>query len=543
MSLQKKTTHILLFLTALLFSLAGADNCNATDWLITQNNKIHLSDGTIWMGRGANIHDTRSCNACTWQEPSVEEVKRRIDELVDVWGANFIRLCLESYSNQEGRVHWQSILNDPAYLAAIKELVDHVGTKPNTYVLLSIWLDPSLSPLGWPTSATNSILEKLISEFIDSPHVIFGVSNEPENNLDGLLNEECWIGMNNAVTAIRTIEAQHGGKKHLISVQGHGNWARMLDYYQTHPITAGGGENIVYEVHVYDPPAQFQNIFIAPSQTLPVIIGEFGPTDGYLTMEAAVDMMDIADQLQIPYLAWTFHMRCPPSLLVDHSIGGCGINMALLPTAWGQLVKDRLEMYKVPVFQPDLNSDNRVDAMDLQQLITNYGADPELPTKLQTFASEYGKVKPDNATPTSLTLYDGEAVPFSAGTTCDSNSSTITDSTLAPLSGTNHLRLNINVTNWWGAAGYAPSSWQVVDSSQKTTLHLAAKADKNITVLIYLSDTTTQTNSAYYPISLTSTYQDFQIPINFAAFNLITLAISHDGTSSYQIDMDNIYIQ
>jgi hypothetical protein len=48
-----------------------------------------------------------------------------------------------------------------------------------------------------------------------------------------------------------------------------------------------------------------------------------------------------AEQREIPHLAWTFHMRCDPSLIVDGSSGGCGVGMPLTPTpGWGQPLKD-----------------------------------------------------------------------------------------------------------------------------------------------------------------------------------------------------------
>jgi hypothetical protein len=54
--------------------------------------------------------------------------------------------------------------------------------------------------------------------------------------------------------------------------------------------------------------------------------------------------MDRAERAQVSWLAWTFHMRCPPSLLQDASTqtNACGIGMALAPTAWGDSVKQRL---------------------------------------------------------------------------------------------------------------------------------------------------------------------------------------------------------
>jgi hypothetical protein len=77
----------------------------------------------------------------------VREVLRRIDELVDVWGANFLRLVLESYAADGGfRKHWKGVLDDPGYLAELQAIVSHIGSKPGACVLLSLWADPTFTP-------------------------------------------------------------------------------------------------------------------------------------------------------------------------------------------------------------------------------------------------------------------------------------------------------------------------------------------------------------------------------------------------------------
>jgi hypothetical protein len=66
-----------------------------------------------------------------------------------------------------------------------------------------------------------------------------------------------------------------------------------------------------------------------------VIIGEFGEQD--------VDaLMQRAEAAEISYIAWAFHQRCPPNLLVENSNGGCGVGMTLAPTAFGQKLKTKL---------------------------------------------------------------------------------------------------------------------------------------------------------------------------------------------------------
>jgi endoglucanase len=266
-----------------------------------------------------------------------------MDELIDVWGANFIRLLLENYpDDQGGAVQWQNVLDDPDYLQDVIELVDYATQKPGVYVLLSLWVDAAHSSDGWPTAGTIAQWELLAETFRDHSRVLFGLVNEPEGNWDGSLDADCWEAMNDTVAAIRAVEDGFGTPHHVVAVQGTREWARRLDYYVDHPITAGGGENVVYEAHVYDPASDFQTLFIGPSQTLPVIIGEFGPAEGYMTLADCETLMDEATARDIPHLAWTFHMRCSPDLLVDTSSGGCGEGMSLEPTEWGSALQARL---------------------------------------------------------------------------------------------------------------------------------------------------------------------------------------------------------
>lgn len=89
--------------------------------------------------------------------------------------------------------------------------------------------------------------------------------------------------------------------------------------------------------------ADFQSLFINPAASLPVIIGEFGPaTISDMTMAHAETLMQQCNALGLPWLAWTLHMRCPPSLLQDLSNNGCGISMPLQLSDWGKLVKQYL---------------------------------------------------------------------------------------------------------------------------------------------------------------------------------------------------------
>lgn len=136
------------------------------------------------------------------------------------------------------------------------------------------------------------------------------------------------------------MEDAAGAPHHVITVQGTGGWARYLQYYVDHPITAGDGDNIAYEIHVYDPASELDWMLTQPAATLPVIIGEYGPS-AYSSYADTDALVELARSLGTPYLAWTFHPNCPPNL-IEATEAGCGGGMDLVPTEWGQRVLDDL---------------------------------------------------------------------------------------------------------------------------------------------------------------------------------------------------------
>src|SRR5215468_9243199 len=90
--------------------------------LVVRGNRIEHEDGTPFHGRGANLHDERSCSACSFAAPSPDGLNRWADELIDGWHANFIRFLLESRAApfNQFEVQWKSFVDDAAYLADIE---------------------------------------------------------------------------------------------------------------------------------------------------------------------------------------------------------------------------------------------------------------------------------------------------------------------------------------------------------------------------------------------------------------------------------------
>ncbi|MEO8878418.1 MAG: hypothetical protein ABI461_22700, partial [Polyangiaceae bacterium] len=124
-------------------SRARADaSVNDDAWLTISGNHIVTKSGKPFHGRGANLHDPRSCDGCTYLPIDIAEVERRGDELVDNWKATLVRFDLEAYASSaypkgDQRVagQWKSIIDDPAYFTAIQTIVHHLTAK-GAYVLV-----------------------------------------------------------------------------------------------------------------------------------------------------------------------------------------------------------------------------------------------------------------------------------------------------------------------------------------------------------------------------------------------------------------------
>jgi hypothetical protein len=332
---------------------AGTDAPVSAPWLTVKGNRILLPDGTPFHGRGANLHDTRSCNACTSLDPDEPGLERWADELLDHWKASFVRFDLEAYAADDGyRKQWKSLGVDAGYLADMKKVVTHMTSKPGVYVLVTLFQDPAIKNESladydseWPTDAAIPLYEKIVETFHDDPKVLFGLTNEPHGPADK--NAELAARYSKSIAAIRAIEAKYGTEKHVVVVQAPQNYAREVSYFVTNPLA---GDNIAYEIHPYNHQADFDALITQPAKKLPLIIGEYGPaTVGGTELMTEADvkaMWPIAKAAEVPHIAWNFHQRCPPNLLQDTAKDGCGLSPSTgydFPrTSWGDLLHDYL---------------------------------------------------------------------------------------------------------------------------------------------------------------------------------------------------------
>lgn len=338
-------------------------------WLSTSGSKIYRN-GVVWMGRGVNIPDTRKCwgttnatdewltsdQANTIINAATDSYKNCSGVTITGWQSNFVRLALGTYVSDAG-----DFINDATYRQHVVDIVNNLATKrvgPNhdrpVYVEIAIWHDPSMPANEAPTTATTGptsgsnittqqLWEAISSVFYNYPYVVYGISNEPNTVSD---EQAAWQQYSDVVSAIRAKEAywaqqlgQSVPNSHLIAVQGLNNWARDIAFFTGPNETMGN--NVAYEVHAYNPKANFPALWEQPSLTIPVIIAEFGPDGTYMHQIDIQPLMNAAEQYQVPYMGWYFQTDdCHPGMLSKENLGtGC---VTIAATTWGTSLKNQL---------------------------------------------------------------------------------------------------------------------------------------------------------------------------------------------------------
>jgi Cellulase (glycosyl hydrolase family 5) len=305
---------------------------STTEPLIVRNNSIYKSiSNIVWTGKGVNLFDTRACGA---SKRSKQEVIRRIDHLFDKLNLDWIRLNLEANTVNK------NALNDSSYWNDIKDIVAQVGLKPGKYVEVSVWKDTSLCDKdsgsscngdrmlpGGPSNNTSDLWAFMAKYFKDKPHVIMGIVNEPENTTTPQSTSYLYRSMNSTVQKIRNT-----GAKNVILVQCL--WYSIdCSLYVNNPITAGGGINIAYEIHLYSSINRTNQLLALPN--MPLVVSETAVINDvknsiFATVADYMYTVNSCKKRDIPYAGWAFDEECYPPMLAK------GDNLSAY-TAWGKL--------------------------------------------------------------------------------------------------------------------------------------------------------------------------------------------------------------
>jgi hypothetical protein len=305
-------------------------------WLYTSGSKIYVSNGagggTPWMGRGVNVDDVFLCggNSNLSMSGVEQTLTTMFSGLMSDWKPNFLRLNLSMHS---GYVDVDWLTDAGRYTTPTTNAINFLGTHANTYVLVTLRSHASMVETNsgneatfLPTNATDAMYVALVNTFANSKFVMFGLCNEP-----GTISPSSLVPvMSHAVGVIRAEEDRLGVPHHIVSVQGK-DWTSDISFYATSPLPY---DNVVYEVHGYEPPAGSYTY-----SNIPVILGEYGPSgfssNGTVSSAFHADI----EAKQIPNLAWNFepYSDCTPSLVAANDSA-----TNLVTTPWGSQVKSYL---------------------------------------------------------------------------------------------------------------------------------------------------------------------------------------------------------
>jgi len=312
-------------------------------WLYTipGSDKIYVSNGStgsVWMGRGINMDDLFLCgyNTGFWMTNPEQALTGMLASLMSGWKPTFLRISLSMDSYLPYDISWKS--DTSQYRTHMTNLIDAVGTYPNTYVLVTLRSDSTMvdgnnqqcahggnDATCIPTASTDDVYRAIVDAFKDKAYVLFGISNEPGGNV--ATNTTLSAAMSHAVGVIRAEEDSLGVPHHLVSVQGN-DWTGSIGFYDSAPLSF---DDVVYEYHSYPPASSGYT-----QAHIPVIIGEYGPSGTDLSWTSSF-YADVESK-QIPNLAWDLdtYSNCSPALAsVSHTT-------SITPSAWGQAVQTYL---------------------------------------------------------------------------------------------------------------------------------------------------------------------------------------------------------
>jgi hypothetical protein len=273
----------------------------------------------------------------------VRYLDRFLDTAITVWRANFIRVVLDMSTYYDPDPDWSD-----SYRATMEAAIRRVGrTYPNVYLLLTpcahfsmVEGDPGNQASMYPTETTFELYRKLVDSFHDWPHVVFALTNEGGGSyFAGSRTAQQADLYRRAIAAIRAQEDTHGGRRHLIAVQGP-EYAGVLTYYsQNASRNVLNDAHVVYEAHHYPPYGYTEEGYTFSN--IPVFIGEYGMIDDldefFLEMESK----------KIPNLVWIMDAwgYCQPTVL--QSTGMSGAN-PIQPNALGTVVMRYLQNPPAP---------------------------------------------------------------------------------------------------------------------------------------------------------------------------------------------------
>jgi len=222
----------------------------------TEGNKIYNSSGAVHTFKGL------ARPSFEWDAAGFgitrEDVKR-----MKAWGANVVRFSL----NQGFWLSSSTQFHKQVYKKYVNRAVNWVLEEGMAVILDLHWLDSMRRQAAMPDGDSTAFWQDVARTYANDGRVVFELYNEPYP-----MNWGTWrTGMQTLYNAVRGQNAQN-----LVLIGGD-NYAYDLSGVGANPIT--GAVNVAYVTHPYvfkQSEKSFQDAFLTPAATLPVVATEFG---------------------------------------------------------------------------------------------------------------------------------------------------------------------------------------------------------------------------------------------------------------------------
>lgn len=222
----------------------------------TEGNKIYNSSGAVHTFKGL------ARPSFEWDAAGFGITREDIHRMKS-WGANVVRFSL----NQAFWLNTSAQFNKIGYKKYVARAVNWVLSEGMAVILDLHWIDPMQRQAAMPNADSSAFWQDVAKTYKDDGRVVFELYNEPYP-----MNWATWrSGMQTLYDAVR---AQ--GANNLVLIGGD-NYAYDLSGVAANPIN--NAVNAAFVTHPYvfkQSEKSFQDAFLTPAKTLPVVATEFG---------------------------------------------------------------------------------------------------------------------------------------------------------------------------------------------------------------------------------------------------------------------------
>jgi len=347
-------------MSGLTFTASAADYVNQSHMLKVKGNKLVWEDdeSVEVVLSGVNIPGGEWTGT-----PGAEQMERNIQEAMNNWHCNVIRLAVGTKGWNGGYEYG----NAASYKEYMQRVISY-AEKAGKYVILD------LHEYGSHDATDMAFWKEAAVMFKNNPTVLFGILNEPTPSSweiwrDGDGGEK--IGHQQIVEAIRDLGARNiivaGGRNYAKNTSGVVNGYALVDQNSKGDTTVGNG--IMYDTHWYawhGYTSSWNNDIGPTRMKYPMLMGEFG-WDAGLNLELGKKVFNPGDEQYhdkwfthlenffddyetydnyMNFTAYSFHPSSAPGMLKSPDANGIGWGedgYAFTPTDYhGVYIKEML---------------------------------------------------------------------------------------------------------------------------------------------------------------------------------------------------------